>query len=122
MGTFDTRGGSPLSPAHGGAEPSALQEKILELLEARGIPQNINDQIMEWVETGELHADGSTFVPNGHKVNRPCPICTAPLTLDFEEALRQTHPGDSPLVRCEFCGHDELPREADIASLPCPKN
>ena len=36
-----------------GQEPSALEEDILELLEAGGIPSDINDKIMKLVAEGE---------------------------------------------------------------------
>ena len=39
-----------------GPEPSALEEEILTLLEAAGIPSDINDKIMKLVAEGEALA------------------------------------------------------------------
>ena len=65
MGTFDTRGGSALSPDVCNSEPSELSEKILDLLENAGISSDINDAICKLIEEGELKASGTKYVPTG---------------------------------------------------------
>jgi hypothetical protein len=51
-GTYDTIGGAPSSPKNEGYEPTQLEEDVLGILEAAGVPESINDKIvaliMEW--------------------------------------------------------------------------
>jgi len=54
MGTYDTRGGHPLHDPMFDYDPvTKLQEDVLELLEAAGIPEAINDKIIGLIMDGE---------------------------------------------------------------------
>lgn len=53
MGTYDTRGGHPISPDIPVYLPSELVEAVLGLLEDAGVPSIINDQIVELIEEWE---------------------------------------------------------------------
>lgn len=100
MGTFDTRGGSPVSPNEPDFAVSELVEKVLGLLEDAGIPTDINDQIVALIRNGEFMASGAKYEPKGVLVNKKCPACTCELTID---------PDDPPSVTCEHCGPDVIP-------------
>ena len=54
MGTYDTRGGTPASPNDPDYAASELVEKVLDLLEAAGLPEGLNDTIVDLIEGWEL--------------------------------------------------------------------
>lgn len=56
MGTYDTRGGTPISPDESDYMPSDLVEKVLGLLEDADVATEVNDKIVELIELGELQA------------------------------------------------------------------
>lgn len=54
MGTYDTRGGAPISPRDDEPPISPLQEVILELLEDAGFDSETNDKIIDLIAAAEL--------------------------------------------------------------------
>src|SRR5690242_12436242 len=120
MGTFDTRGGSPISPKDDSSDPSKLVEDVLGLLEDAGIATEINDKIVALIEEGEFKASGAKFEPTGKKINRQCPHCTCELTIFAGESLSHERPGSGDVVYCEHCGHEESPTDADLTVLGVP--
>lgn len=67
MGTYDTRGGTPASPDEPCYDSSELVNKILEILEAAGCPESVNDKIVELIEDWEPEHDTAR---EGQKVIR----------------------------------------------------
>ena len=57
MGTYDTRGGSPLSPDINITDASPLVDTILKILEEAGLPTTVNDQIVAIIEIAEADLD-----------------------------------------------------------------
>jgi hypothetical protein len=56
MGTYDTRGGGPLSPEIDDSGPSQLVEAILAVLEGAGVDAAINDKVAALIESAEVGA------------------------------------------------------------------
>ena len=71
-------------PYDGASDPSALQEAVLELLEAAGIDTATNDKIMALIEVGEIkNAEAANSIPECHcdwdmpKHSFDCPFAIA---------------------------------------------
>lgn len=117
MGTFDTRGGSALSPDVCNSEPSELSESILGLLENAGISSDINDAICKLIEEGELKASGAKYVPTGKLTGRKCPDCSCELSIEIDDNLTYPHPDNQATVYCQHCDRQESPTEADSSLI-----
>jgi hypothetical protein len=104
MGTYDTRGGHPISPRDEEPAISDLEDTILGLLEAAHIPTGINDQIMELVQSGQklvVMVDGDPL----HHISVPhlkCPTCHECEGADHHWMLIATDPGDM-VMGCKHC-------------------